>query len=195
MKLQFKILVLSLFMSGFVIGQNLNFGIKAGGNLAKFTNNDELEFKFGLHFGAVAEITITEVFTLQPELVYSAQGYRQNFNGQRVIAKVDYFNVPFLASVQLAEGLKIQAGPQLGINIRNELEVDGQEDGSIFVNDIDVSAAFGFQYFFDENVFSQLRGTIGLSEVVTNFNDQRHFVLSLSIGVMLNSPEADEDLD
>ncbi|MBT8273032.1 MAG: PorT family protein [Bacteroidia bacterium] len=190
-----NIIVLSLIISSFSFAQNVKFGIKAGGNLAKFTNNDDLEFKFGPHFGALANIAISDQFSLQPELLYSAQGYRQNFNGQKVRAKVDYFNLPFLASYEVTNGLILQAGPQIGINIRNDLDVDGQEQGSIFVNDIDISAAFGFQYFIDETIFTQLRGTIGISEVVSNLNDQRHFVLSLSLGLMLDKVEQDEDLD
>ncbi|MBT8265778.1 MAG: PorT family protein [Bacteroidia bacterium] len=189
------IYVLSLIIGTVAVTQaQVTYGFKAGGNLAKFTDNSDFEFKFGMHFGGVANIQLSDAFSLQPELLYSAQGYRQNFNGQKVRAKVDYFNIPILGSYQITEGLELQFGPQIGINIRKELEVDEQEGGSIFVNDIDASAAFGIKYFFDDYVFTQLRGTFGLTEVLTN-SGYKNLVISLSLGVMLDSPIDEENYE
>ena len=179
------VLIFIVLTGSTVNAQGITFGVKAGGNLAKFTNNDEFEFKFGPHFGAVADIEISEVFSLQPELLFSAQGYNQDFNGQRVKAKVDYFNIPIMASYMIAEGLRLQAGPQVGINLRKDIEVDDVEQSSIFVNDVDVSAIFGFQYMIDKSFFTQLRGAVGLTEIVTNL-DQKHFVISLSFGFLFD---------
>lgn len=191
MKKYLLISLIAVFISTGVMGQGVTFGLKGGANLAKLTNNDDFEFKFGLHFGGVAQIPISEVFNLQPEILYSAQGYRQNFNGQQVKGLIDYLNVPFLGSYEVAEGLSFQVGPQLGINIRNELQVEGSEQGTIFVNDVDVSAAFGFQYLFDDTFFAQLRGTIGLTDVLTNV-EQKHLVISASIGILFDNGESDE---
>ena len=191
MKKYVLISLIAAFISTGVMGQGVTFGLKGGANLAKLTNNDDFEFKFGLHFGGVAQIPISEVFNLQPEILYSAQGYRQNFNGQQVKGLIDYLNVPFLGSYEVAEGLSFQVGPQLGINIRNELQVEGSEQGTIFVNDVDVSAAFGFQYLFDDTFFAQLRGTIGLTDVLTNV-EQKHLVISASIGILFDNGESDE---
>lgn len=190
-----KLFVLGVFLLGSFCISNaqVTYGVKAGGNMAKFTNNDELDFKFGIHFGGMASIEVANNFSIHSELVYSAQGYRQNFNGQRVKAKVDYFNIPILGSYQVLEGLEFQFGPQVGINIRNDLEVEGQEQASIFVNDVDISAIVGIQYFIDDYVFMQFRGAVGLTEVLTNL-DQKNFVLSLSLGVLFDRPESsDED--
>lgn len=179
------------FISTAVMGQGVTFGLKGGANLAKLTNNDDFEFKFGLHFGGVAQISLSEVFNIQPEILYSAQGYRQDFNGQQVKGLIDYLNVPVLGSYRVAEGLSLQIGPQLGINIRNELQVEGSEQGTIFVNDVDVSAAFGFQYLFDDTFFAQLRGTIGFTDVVTNL-EQKHLVISASLGILFDNGGGDE---
>ena len=191
MRKYWLLILASVFMVSGLSAQGVTFGIKGGANLAKLTNNDDFEFKFGLHFGGVAEIPISDAFKVQPEILYSAQGYRQDFNGQRVKGLIDYLNIPVLGSYRVAEGLSLQVGPQLGINIRSDLEVEGSEQGTIFANDIDVSAAFGFQYLFDDTFFAQLRGTIGLTDVLTNV-DQKHLVISASFGVLFDNGGNDD---
>ncbi|NNL32449.1 MAG: outer membrane beta-barrel protein, partial [Flavobacteriaceae bacterium] len=70
------IYVLSLIIGTVAVTQaQVTYGFKAGGNLAKFTDNSDFEFKFGMHFGGVANIQLSDAFSLQPELLYSAQGY------------------------------------------------------------------------------------------------------------------------
>ena len=179
-----------LFFVSLLPAQNVVFGAKAGGNLATLTGNSDFEYKFGAQFGAVANIALSLDFSLQPELFYSAQGYRRNENGVRETGKIDYFNLPVLINFRVAEGFSLQAGPQLGVNIRNEREVEGGigDNTALFINDIDFSAALGLQYFFDASFFAQARYTFGLSEVVRNLN-QRHSVISLSFGFFFDTPQ------
>lgn len=52
------------------------FGVKAGLNLASVTGDftDDFDGRASLHFGVVAEFKISDVFSFQPELIYSSQG-------------------------------------------------------------------------------------------------------------------------
>jgi len=189
-----KLIVGAIFLFGSIcmINAQVTYGLKAGANMAKFTGNDDFDYKFGIHFGGMASLEVANNFSIQFELLYSGQGYKQDFNGQRVKAKIDYFNIPILGSYQILDGLEFQFGPQVGINIRNDLEVEGQEQASLFVNDLDISGIVGIQYFIDDYVFMQFRGAFGLTEVLTNI-DQKNFVLSLSLGVLLVNPESNVD--
>ena len=178
-----------------ISAQNIIFGAKIGGNLATFggeSANSELENidpKFGLNFGAVATIELSDAFSLQPELFYSAQGYKRDVDGLKSKAMIDYFHLPILVDLTVVEGLSLQAGPQLGINIRKELEVDGQENSSgPNVNDFEASAAFGLQYTSDANFFVQARYTMGLSEVFLN-DEAKSSVFSFSIGFFFDRAE------
>ena len=61
-----------------LFSQQTTYGIKAGGNIANLTDNDDFNSKFGIHFGAVAQIELSETLKLQPEFLYSAQGYQRD---------------------------------------------------------------------------------------------------------------------
>jgi hypothetical protein len=183
-----------------ISAQNIRFGAKVGGNFATFggerANSDlaDIDPKFGLNFGAVASIKISNAFSIQPELYYSAQGYKNEVEGIKSKAMIDYFNVPILADLTLADGLSVQAGPQIGINIRKELEDDGLENtgSNLNVNDIEVAAAFGLQYKFDGNFFIHARYAMGLSEVFIN-DTAKSSVFSFSIGFLFDRIEDDYD--
>ena len=166
--------------------QNVSYGAKAGLNATNFTNNDDFNTKIGLNFGAVANIYLSEKFSLQPELFYSAQGYTSDFNGQDVRAKIDYFNLPLLIEFAIDQNIRLQAGPQIGFNIRSEIEVDGQENVSTFINDIDMSACFGLQYNFDSGFFTQARYAMGINDAMRT-ESSKNSVISLSVGFFFNS--------
>ena len=56
--------------------QKATFGAKAGVNFSDITGPDVDSFtgRTAFHIGGVAEIPVSEVFSVQPELLYSAQG-------------------------------------------------------------------------------------------------------------------------
>ena len=176
-------MILGLIVPFGIMAQDLSFGIKAGGNLATLTNNDDFDTRFGVHFGAVANWELSEVFSIQPELLYSAQGYKQDFNGQEVRGKIDYFNIPLMASYDVIDDLSIQVGPQIGLNLRSEVDVEGQGTSTFNVNDVDLSAVFGLQLDIDDSFFVQARYGLGLREVQLN-SDFKNSVFSVSLGFM-----------
>ncbi len=178
-KIIFILLVGSILTD--INAQDLRFGAKAGANLAALTNNDDFDSRFGIHFGALAEIGISDRFSVQPELLYSGQGYKRELEGRILRAKIDYFNLPVMASVELFDDVNLMAGPQIGINIRSELTGEGQEGQRLNVNDVDASAVFGIQIAVDDSFFIQGRYALGLSEVRFN-EDEKHSVFSLSFG-------------
>ena len=86
------------------------------------------------------------------------------------------------------------AGPQIGLNIRAELEGEGQEAQRLNVNDVDASAVFGIQIKVDDSFFIQGRYALGLSEVRFN-QDEKHSVFSLSIGFFFDTVDDEDDDD
>ena len=86
------------------------------------------------------------------------------------------------------ENVRITAGPQIGINIREELDGEGQETQRLNVNSVDASAVFGIQIEVDESFFIQGRYALGLSEVRLN-RDEKHSVFSLSLGFFIDKAD------
>ena len=71
----------------------MKFGAKAGLNLASI-GGDETDVKSltSFHVGGVAEIMISDKFSVQSEIVYSAQGTRAEEGDGEL--KLDYINIP-----------------------------------------------------------------------------------------------------
>ncbi len=76
MKKLFLFAAIAVFGFTSVNAQEVTFGAKAGLNLASVSgdNTDEIDGRTAFHVGAIAEIAISDVFSVQPELLYSAQG-------------------------------------------------------------------------------------------------------------------------
>ena len=180
-----KSILLSLvFVLGLltVHAQGIKLGVKAGANFASLSGSDAdgLDGRTSFHLGGVVVIGISEKFAVQPELIYSAQGFKFSEFGFDVTGKLDYINLPILADFTIAEGFSIQAGPQLGFNITDKIEAEGESE-SLDAEGIDFGAAFGAQYKMNSGLFFQARYALGLSEVVKDV-DIKNNVISLSIG-------------
>src|SRR5690554_2937826 len=89
--------------------QEVKFGPKAGVNFANISGQDNAEMKTGFHVGAVAEIKFNEKFSIQPEVLYSAQGAKyEYFVGNNKLAdatqSLDYINIPIMAKYYIVDG-------------------------------------------------------------------------------------------
>ncbi|NNK55661.1 MAG: PorT family protein [Flavobacteriaceae bacterium] len=168
--------------------QGVSFGAKAGVNFASLTGDDadmlELEGRTGFHIGAVANISISELFAVQPEIVYSTQGFTLEEMGVEGTGKLDYINIPVMADFTVAEGFSLQGGPQIGINVTDEFEAEGETE-TLDAESTDFGAAIGAQYRSALGLFVQARYTIGLSNVAGDDEDDvdlKNGVISISAG-------------
>ncbi len=120
MKKLFLFTALALLSLTISIAQ-VNFGAKAGVNFSDITGDDVDSFtgRTAFHVGVVAEIMISDMFSVQPELLYSAQGsdWEEDFEGDTFSGEgpIDYLNIPIMAKYYVVEGLSLEAGPQIGI--------------------------------------------------------------------------------
>lgn len=156
-----------------VQAQKFHIGVKGGVNFANFTGDEanNLDNKTGFHFGAIAELGISEKFSIQPEAIYSAQGAKFS----DIDFNVDYINIPVLAKLYLIDNLSLQAGPQFGFVVNNK-NIENPET-------FDLSGAVGAEVTFGK-FFAQARYNIGFSEIVNN-EDIKNSVFQLSLGIKL----------
>jgi len=162
--------------------QSLHFGVKGGANFASLTGSDAdgLDGRTSFHFGGVVVIGISEKFAVQPELVYSSQGFKISEFGFDGTGKLDYINIPILADINLSSGFSLQVGPQIGFNITDKFEIEGQSE-SLDAESIDFGLAGGAQFKMESGLFFQARYAMGLSDVASD-GTIKNSVFSLSIG-------------
>ena len=182
--------------------EGISFGVKVGGNISNTSNGKEISYdgtdnRYGFNVGAVVHIPISEKFSLQPEVVYSQQGFTKSFEFDLdlfgvsdIVYRLDYINIPIMASYQVVKGLTLQAGPQVGFNINAEeydIDLDDDNDLSESTNTVDFGAGLGAQYELDFGLFFQARYVWGFSNYVDSEDaDSSNRVGSLSVGYFFN---------
>jgi hypothetical protein len=94
----------------------INIGIKGGVNVYNVHNDNNIKYdpRIGFNFGFLGHIHLNNQFAIQPEIVYSAQGAIQTVDNGTNKLNLDYINVPVLLQYMFDNGLRLQAGPQVG---------------------------------------------------------------------------------
>lgn len=142
--------------------QETQFGLKAGLNLASLTNDTSgLKLRNAFHIGVMAEIPISELFSIQPELLYSAQGAKAD--GDQV--KIDYLNLPVMFKYYVAQDVSFEAGPQIGFLLSATSEIDDQGDIKEEVEGLDFGLNFGLGYKMDSGLNVGVRYNLGIANI------------------------------
>ncbi len=199
------ILIIAIVVFGLtnLNAQGVTFGAKAGLNLASISGDEteDIEGRTGFHVGVVAEISISDKFSVQPELLYSAQGAKSNyedaFEKDEATIKLDYINLPIMAKYYVAEGFSIEAGPQIGFLMNSEADYDyidkedpefsesGTEDLKDVIKGMDFGFNLGLGYKLESGLNFGARYNLGLSDlwdVDTGGVKNQNSVIQVSVG-------------
>jgi hypothetical protein len=188
------ILLLTSFISVIAFSQektktsDAKFGIKGGLNYTTVTKGD---FKKGLdprtsfHIGFVGEIPLAgKVLSLQPEILYSRQGFESNFvflgTNYKEEYQVDYINIPVLLKINAGNVLSFEAGPQFGLKINEKIVSNNAEVERDNINEFDTAFAGGVSLNFEE-FFISGRYTYSLNEIIKDSNS-KNSVFQVGVG-------------
>lgn len=200
-------LTICLLIAAVSYAQNdISYGIKGGLNYSNLvyefedSNNDFLDFnaKVGFYAGGFINISLSDKFALQPELLYSSQGakldidysqvliFNQNDptfleNEEDVNVKQSKLLLPILLQYKIGSDFSLFLGPQITYTLNFETEVDSGDElvVSRFQDDdkigIDVSARLGYKV--SENMMIEL----GYFRGLTNQNSVKSSVFQLGL--------------
>ncbi len=198
-----KLFTITMALVAFTISaQNVTFGAKAGLNFASMTGDDAdgLDGRTSFHIGVTAEIEMSDTFSIQPELLYSGQGFTDsdefevsdgsgNFDvfDADITAKVDYLNLPIMLKYYVSDGLSLEAGPQIGflLSAKAKVEAEGESETEDIddLKSTDFAFNLGAGYKLDSGLNFGLRYSMGLTDVPDGDSDGfKHSVLQLSVG-------------
>jgi len=192
-----KILVLIIISSSLSLSaqkskkdEGITLGLKGGLNVSNFAGDiKDNTFRTSVHVGVFSEIMISDKFSLQPELLYSGQG----FSGRAIPgfsrSKYDYINLPVLAKIYIAEKISIEAGPQIGFLVSAK---NRTTDDNVKIQDqktVDFGLNIGLAYDLKNGMFFQTRYNLGLSNVNSGTNSNAvkytNSVIQVSVGIKL----------
>ena len=209
LKIMKKLTILAalIIMSASVFAQSIEFGAKAGLNMATITKFDpvfagdkNLTMRPGMYVGAFGEYIINDFFGIQGELLYSMMGAKQkqypdmeNINGGSVVSnlvnvtyKTDYIVLPILAKLYVAEKLSLDLGPQFGFMISAKMKETGAitRNESYYVgNKSDVSFCMGLSYKLSSKFDISARYNLGLTNLGLYDNyDSKNSVIQFGVG-------------
>ena len=202
-------LLIALTIFGLTQANAQNFGFKGGYNYSSFNGDvakdNTLKGLSGFYVGALLELPLGDVFSLQPEVIYSRQGAaweQKNILGEfKKDLKLDYLNIPVMAKVNLGP-LFLQGGVQFGFLVgkpevsytRGAQRVTEKVDKDAYAAfDFGVGAGLGVN--LSQHFFVEARYTHSLTNAldpnnnslknahISDDNNFKNAVLSLGLGV------------
>ena len=188
------LMVVMVFTFGFVNAQgkeDMAFGIKGGLNISTITNADvdgvNSKSLVGFHVGFFGEFMLSDKFAIQPEILYSTQGTKIEFEGIKGDLKLDYIAIPVMAKYYVADSFSLELGPQIGFLVSAKAKSGGEsEDVKDELKSTDVSLNFGLGYDITENFMIGARYNLGLTrlqdELLPGEDESKNSVFQISIG-------------
>lgn len=148
------------------------FGVRAGINISNVSIKSQgISIKpsanVGPNAGIFANFKVALNLSLQPELAYSAMGYKVDVDGVSGTETTSYLTLPLLVKFKVPmTGLGIYAGPQYGLLLSAKDKSDGEtQDAKDSYKSSDVAAVFGAEYALKLGLFFSARYQAGLTNV------------------------------
>ena len=188
MKKLFTVIII-LGISMMINAQDVKFGLKGGVNFASFSGKDveNVDSKTAFHVGVLAEIPLLDKFSLQPELLYSVQGIKENDDNAEF--KLNYLQLPLMGKYYVTDEFSFEAGPQVGFLLSAKAKVEGEGEGDIKdnMNKTDFGLNFGLGYTLGNRLNVNARYNFGLSKIYnkdTFLSDIKAYnsVIQVSVG-------------
>ena len=205
MKKNMFLMIILMFVFSFAEAQIVNVGIKAGPNNSKIIGTDAYELVsessvpisgiFSFHAGLFAVVKINDKFAIQPEVLYSEQGfvYKKNytFNDEtkekKLDVKMDYINIPIMVKYYPFEQFFLDFGPQIGFLI--DVEQESLSGTSVVKSDVkheyeDTDTGFNFGLGYEGDKFTIYgRYTLGLKDIHKTIDaDNKNSVIQFGVG-------------
>ena len=171
-----------------VSAQSVEWGIKAGLNLSNVTHVDDAKMKPSVNAGVFANfMVIDDILNIQPEVLYSRQGWKLKEGDVDVYGRLNYINIPVLAKLNIIDNLTLDLGPQFGflLDAKTKAKADGETvkvdiDGA---KNFDVSFAMGASYRIIPALDVYARYNLGLTKVFDTDGDKiKNSVIQIGVG-------------
>lgn len=175
------IAVIAIGIAGTVNAQEVKFGAKLGMNVSSIngSNVTNIDSKTGFVLGVTSEISLTDKFSVQPELLFSQQGAKSEGN---FTLDLNYLTLPIMAKYYVVKGFSVEAGPQFSFLVKDEAV--SETNGAVSDTDarnFDLNANLGLGYQLENGIFFQTRYNLGLLDVAKGSNN-KNGVFQIALG-------------
>lgn len=155
------ILIAVVLITALASKAQIKFGVKAGANFYSITGADAdangldveegRKTKIGIAGGLLVNIPVSSMFSVQPELLYSMEGNKQEIGDVKASINLSYLNIPIMAQLNTTSGFYAETGPQIGFLMSAKTKyddgtVEDEEDVKDELKSIGFSWALGAGY-------------------------------------------------
>ena len=152
-----------LVSANLCFAQSFSLGPKAGLNISNYTGgNIESDALVGYHIGGMLNYGFGDVFSIQPEVLFSTQGAKVRNNGNQSDFKINYITIPIMLKFKASSGLYFEFGPQAGFRASSDIP---DQTINNFAKKLDLAAAAGIGYQSPIGLGVGVRYIAGLSKV------------------------------
>lgn len=190
------------------MAQSVSFGPRVGATFSKISLSDgegdemedELKYTPGLQVGAVANFGVSELLSIQPELLFTQKGYKIGDSDAYIKGTSNYIEVPVLAKITFgSEQVKgfVTGGPTAGywISGKTSMKIASTEASESYEfededNRVELGASFGVGLAYNLGAGAlnlDVRYGLGLSslyEVESGESKSRNRVLGVSVAYL-----------
>lgn len=188
--------LLVLLFGDKVASENFFFSLKFGANFADVTGIDDTKMKLGWNFGLLANIKLSDRFSLVPEFAPLSQKGAKNIpylpSGDPALdnlvappddarMNLNYIDVPVIARYQVSERFALGTGPQFGFltsssndyskSLNDDDQLKYSQASQVSWNWFDVGWAFELMYSLGDarggkGINVHARYTLGLLDII-----------------------------
>jgi hypothetical protein len=179
---------------------DVQFGIKAGGNMAKITGADThdtegvLKNRIGFVGGIFLAFNFGKVVTIQTEVLYTMKGASFEYTDvdETIIEKLycDYIEIPLLLKIKIPLPVIqpfVFAGPSVGFKLSEKHELAGVPLEDVLFKNNDYGAIFGAGLNLGRNLMLDVRYSMGLQKLLDDPDfselDIKNGVWAATIGI------------
>ncbi len=194
-----------LFTTTDLVAQNrVRAGLKGGLNASSLFYDSQgvsnKKERIGFHGGVYAQVPAGNFFAVQPELLYTTKGSSAEYNvlgiNGRGTFRLNYVELPVLATFKLGQAVELQAGPYVSYLLQSDLNSNGDLTGTTNFNranfnKVDYGVAGGLNLFFGKALIGA-RYEQGLQRIAnsgaarTLLGNARNGVGMISVGFSFN---------
>ncbi len=126
-----------------------SFGVKGGVNISTISNKgwDDNSSKVGFYAGGYMNAPVNQVFSIQPEILYTSVGSKYSTKNTSHTRRLDYIVMPIMFQFELLPKFYVEAGPQLGFLVSNK-DKTSKGNMSVTVSDSDSYNPFDLNIVF-----------------------------------------------
>lgn len=179
-------------------------GVKGGLNVSNLyvDDVDDENARYGFNLGLYGQVLSSDVFAIQPELLFSTKGSKIEYGGalfdQTVKYNLSYLDLPILAVFKLGDAAEIHVGPYVGYLLGANISHDGDlgsgadEIDKDHLKSFDYGLSGGFGLNFG-NLQVGARYNFGLAELADSdaakllINDSKNSVAQIYLALNLNN--------